>query len=685
MYPPSLKRPYLIPDQGIEIIKGLTVAATCPVWFRIEPVAELVRRRWICLRYSASFFDEPIRPLIRFVTKDDTVTLPMNGAVLGSAEWVGRVPDGTVSAMICPVRRTGPFAFRLESVTAVPRTALVGRGLRQNPGRLMWAARSRLARSRQEASRALSFASSGAPMEAYAQWRTRLARPLDLGGLDVPRSDWRVGPVFRLILKLGRNDPERLRQTIRSLQAQAYPRWSLHAIADDAATDPSLLSAFREQAGGDPRLCEAVLDAGLPKPFTNTFDRNDFVAHIDAGDCLPDYALAVVAEELAREPELEIVYSDEDRMTREGDSKHPIFKTDWSPAFQQHLASVGRLTLLRAGSFNAERLQHLFVDEESAVDALSRNISRTAIRHIRRILYRRRSPTAHDPPGMTGARYRGIADPPHWPQVAVVIPTRDRAKLLAKCLAGLRDKTDYPGLEIVVVDNGSTAPDAVRLLRKIALEPRTTVLYRPGPFNFSALSNDGARATKTDVLLFLNNDVVVMERGWLKAMVRWAIKPEIGAVGAKLLFPNGLIEHAGVVLGFGGIAGHIYQRFPKDYGGYLAQLTVPREVSAVTGACMAMERSKFEAVGGFDGENLPIDLNDIDLCLRTGARGWINIWTPEARLIHRQSATRGRSTDSPALYRKERTYFVRQWSHLIRDDPCFHPGLSLYSDDVALS
>jgi GT2 family glycosyltransferase len=248
----------------------------------------------------------------------------------------------------------------------------------------------------------------------------------------------------------------------------------------------------------------------------------------------------------------------------------------------------------------------------------------------------------------------------------------------------LRDKTDYPGFEIAVLDNGSTAPAAVRLLRKIAAEPRTKVLQRPGPFNYSALCNDGARATKARVLLFLNNDIAMLESGWLKAMVRRAIEPGIGVVGAKLLFSNGLIQHAGVVLGFGGIAGHIYRRSSSGHRGYLAQLTIPRAVAALTGACIAIERSKFEAIGGFD-ENLPVDLNDIDFCLRIAERGWTNIWTPEATLIHHQSATRGVDSDPFVLYRQERDYFVRRWLELIRDDPYFHPGLSLYAHDAALA
>jgi O-antigen biosynthesis protein len=151
-----------------------------------------------------------------------------------------------------------------------------------------------------------------------------------------------------------------------------------------------------------------------------------------------------------------------------------------------------------------------------------------------------------------------------------------------------------------------------------------------------------------------------------------------------LLFPDGRLQHAGVVLGFGGIAGHLYRSMPADHSGYCNRLTTPHEVGAVTAACIAVERYKFEAVGGFDAENLPVDLNDMDLCLRISEHGWTNLWTPEAVLIHLQSATRGIDPDPFALYRQERTYFVRRWAEKIRDDPYFHPALSLFSHEVAL-
>jgi GT2 family glycosyltransferase len=675
----------LVPKHGIEVIEGQTVASTCEPWFSIEPIAEFARHRWIKLRYSSSFFDEPVRPLIRFVTrKGETVTLPLNGPVLGTAEWIGRIPDGTVSALISPVERTGPFAFRLEGVSPVRRAALARQGLRRNPDWLFWAARSRLINSRREAWQALGFAVSGTPTKDYAQWRARLARTIDLNGLDRARSDWRDGPVFRLILKLKKGDPVQLRETIRSLRAQVYRGWSLFAVAD-ASTSAALLSAFRKQAADDPRLSETSLDAGQSERLATTFGGNDFVAIIDSGDCLPEYALAVIAETLSRDPELQLIYSDEECIPSKTNRIFPVLKPDWSPVPHNQLGYMGRLTLFRSRGMTSSRLHQLFVDEENATEERSRELPCSAIRHVRRILCSR-----HGTPGSNESRTAArehcrIDDTPQWPKVAVVIPTRDSAKLLAECFGGLKDKTDYPCFETIIVDNGSTAPDAVRLLEKIATEPRTKVLRRPGAFNFSAMSNDGAQATNARVLLFLNNDIVMLDRNWLKAMVRWAIRSEIGAVGAKLLFANGSIQHAGVVLGFGGIAGHIYRRLSQDHRGYLAQLTAPRPITAVTGACMAIERSKFEKVGGFDARNLPVDLNDIDFCLRITENGWTNIWTPEATLIHHQSATRGIDSDPFELYRKERAYFVKRWSHVIRDDPYFHPGLSLYAHDVGLA
>ena len=556
---------------------------------------------------------------------------------------------------------------------------LVRRGFRLNPDWLVWAARSRLVNSRREAWQALGFAACGTPMTDYAEWHGRLARPIEPDGLDAPRSDWRRGPVFRLLMRLrGDHDPVRFDGTIRSLRRQVYPGWSVCAISD-ATTSAASLAAFRRLVADDARFSQPPLNDKCG------FNADDFVALINIGDQLPDYALAVIAEVVSPEPELEFIYTDEDCITLHGDLQYPVLKPNWSPVLQRYAGYISRFALFRSRRLDHDGLRSLVSNEESAIKRFTKDVPAPIVRHICRILYSRGAATADTARGPAPRGHPLEAEPVQWPEVAVVIPTRDNAGLLAECLEGLRNRTDYPSVETIIIDNGSSHPAAVQLLQQIATVRRTTVLQRPGPFNYAALSNAGARATKAPVLLFLNNDIAMLQRNWLKAMVRWAIEPQVGVVGAKLLFPNGKIQHAGVVLGFGGIAGHIYRRLPQGYPGYLAQLTVPHEVSAVTGACMAVARTKFEAVGGFDSENLAIDLNDIDFCLRIAERGWTNVWTPEATLTHHQSATRGIDRDPFALYRKERAYFVERWSHVIRDDPYFHPALSLYAHDVALA
>jgi GT2 family glycosyltransferase len=268
--------------------------------------------------------------------------------------------------------------------------------------------------------------------------------------------------------------------------------------------------------------------------------------------------------------------------------------------------------------------------------------------------------------------------------VSIIIPTRDHADLLKECLQGLEKSTDYPAVNVVLVDNGSTQNEACALLSSLEGNPRYIILRRPGPFNYSQLCNDGASQTKSPILLFLNNDIQLFDPDWLKAMVAWAVRPEIGIVGAKLLFPDRKIQHAGVVLGMGGLAGHPYWKCGNDEAGYLNQLQKVREISAVTTACGAVERYKFEAIGGFDCENLAVDLNDVDLCLRLAERGLSNILTPEATMIHVQSASRGDGQDGFQRYRRERGYFANRWSEAIRDDPYFHPALSLFSQRPAL-
>jgi O-antigen biosynthesis protein len=679
----------LVPDAQVAPRDGAT--ADDPTWLRVENAELIAGHRWIRLRYSSSFFDDPVRPLIRFVTRGGAAFLQaMNGPVFGSAEWVGRVPDDTAAISITPGPGREASRFRIDAVTAVSRLALVGRGTLRDWRWVYWAARSRLLNSRQEAWQALKFASPPTPLDDYGAWRARLARPLELDGLDRPRADWGRTPFLRFLLRLDDAEPGDATATIASLQAQVYPRWSIDAVVGEGAR-PATIAACREIARSDSRVA-VIAPRGEWAALAGRLAGEDLVGVLDVGDRLPDYALAVIAERISSSPELAVIYSDEDAIGTGGAHCDPIFKPDWSPILQQRTRYAGRLAVIRASDLKpsgAGGLELLFLDDEATLDRVLGSVAAGRVGHLRRVLYHRRTHVRRreapaSPPLRMPVGGSALVDTAEWPPVCIVIPTRDRADLLAACVGGLKDQTDYPRYEIVIADNGSTALDALALLRDLRSDPRFKVLERPGPFNFSALSNDGARATKAPVLVFLNNDIIVVENGWLKPLVRFAVMPQIGVVGAKLLFPDGRLQHAGVVLGFGGIAGHLYRRMPANHPGYCNRLTVPHEIGAVTAACIAIARAKFEAVGGFDAENLPVDLNDMDLCLRVAEHGWTNLWTPDAVLVHHQSGTRGIDPDPFVLYRQERSYFVRRWAEKIRDDPYFHPALSLFAHEVAL-
>ncbi|MFD0937500.1 glycosyltransferase family 2 protein, partial [Methylobacterium trifolii] len=271
---------------------------------------------------------------------------------------------------------------------------------------------------------------------------------------------------------------------------------------------------------------------------------------------------------------------------------------------------------------------------------------------------------------------RPLPAPP--PRVTAIIPTRDRAELLRVTLDGLFHKTDYPEIEAIVVDNDSREPETAALFAEYRDDPRLRVLPVPGPFNFSDLSNRGAAAASGAVLLFLNNDVEVIERGWLAELAALALDPGIGAAGAKLLYPDGTLQHGGIVLGIGGVAGHSHPGVPGDDPGYFARMVLAQEVSAVTGACLAMRASVFSEVGGFDAERLKVAFNDVDLCLRVRAAGYRIVWTPFSRLIHHESKSRGPedTPDKRLRFQGETAVMQERWGAELRADPYYNINLS---------
>jgi GT2 family glycosyltransferase len=320
------------------------------------------------------------------------------------------------------------------------------------------------------------------------------------------------------------------------------------------------------------------------------------------------------------------------------------------------------------------------LDHASALEVVSEHLKRT---------------------GQPGASVTPLPGAPGWlevrrtvpcppPLVSVIIPTRDRADVLGKCLGGLLVATDYPALEVIVADNDSCEPETFRLFDRLASDPRVRILPCPGPFNYSAINNKAIAQSRGEILLLLNNDVLIRHADWLTNMVAQALRPEVGAVGARLLYENGTIQHAGVILGVGAIepvAGHVYERVAADAPGHLNHLRIARNMSAVTAACLAMRRTVFDEVGGFDEKHLPVAFNDVDLCLKVGQRGYQIICTPQAELTHLESISRGSDLRPEAIERFKRdiAHMKQRWGRQIESDPHYGPNFHKVVVDYSLA
>ena len=279
------------------------------------------------------------------------------------------------------------------------------------------------------------------------------------------------------------------------------------------------------------------------------------------------------------------------------------------------------------------------------------------------------------------------------PLVSVLIPTRDRAELLKQCVHGVLRQTKYKSLEVIIIDNDSAEPETHALLKRLARDKRVRVISAPGPFNYSAINNMAVGHAKGEVLLFLNNDVAVIEPNWLGEMVAQAVRPEVGAVGAGLLYSDGRVQHGGVVLGVGGIAGegavagHLYAGARSISKSYFNHLRLARNVSAVTAACMAVRKEVFLQAGGFDEANLAVAFNDVELCLKIGALGYQLIWTPRATLYHLESASRGSDLEPEVIgrFRNEIAYMRSRWGQVLDNDPFYGPNFDKRHVDYRLA
>ena len=672
----------LVPYSSIEAGLGTFLFNADRPWLHLRFQDGLPTGKWISIRYSTSLYDKLARPAIRFKTSmgDQFEYLP--SALFGSGIWTGYVPSDTTAVLVSPAETAGNIGFRVDVCAVIPFWHIIGLVFIRSPQQASDAMLALCAGSTTRARRILHSALRAYPFQSYDSWRRHRLRQFEPSCLEKPRIGWDNGPHIRFVIDLNNVSTDvGIIATLSSLCEQTYPNWSLLVLSSSeqqlAMINNLLAKTCRHAVLVDQNSSAVSVCSGL--------GRDAFLAPLVAGCVLPNYALALVAEFSASHPDYEIIYADEDEMDERGVFHDPKLKPDWSPTFHFFSNYVGQAVYVRCGVISCE------ADAQSRKVIASENLlgriflsDTVRVGHLRRVLLTStaaRICTAR-------AHVDRPAPSPHnrsaqKPFATVIIPSKDKAQLLEACLKGLV-AAQPRNFEIIIVDNGSEEPLTFSLYERWKQDSRIRIQYSPGQFNFSALCNSGAAIAKAPTLVFLNNDTVACTADWIATLSAWAQSPGIGAVGTKLIYPSGRLQHAGVVLGLGGYAAHIDHTASPHHSGYLQGSNVPREMSAVTAACLAVEKAKFDHVGGFEEKGFPVELSDMDLCLRLSSAGWRTICLPEPVLVHHESATRGRAPDMDVAYGDERRLFWSRWHSYILDDPYFHPALSLYSSRTAL-
>ncbi|WP_167284998.1 glycosyltransferase family 2 protein [Paraburkholderia sp. Cy-641] len=557
---------------------------------------------------------------------------------------------------------------------------------------------------------------------SYEDWVQRFDT-LSSVDLDALRSDAHSMPIKPLISVFLDGDEQRapaIERTIESVLAQTYHEWEL--LIDGNRLRAEDKKQLLDRSDRRIRILDVPTEIGRSahKRDVLSLANGDWVAFVDCGDMLSADALFRVANVIARQHSVHVIYSDEDRMDGQGIRFNPYFKSNWDRYFFYTTNYVSNffccaITLAREVAVPAcDDPQFWRYD---LIVRCIELIQPDQIHHIQKVLYHKNisrdnactgaacEPCKHEigrkilgahferieiPARIekAGGSYRVIFDQQKkLPSVSLIIPTRNGIAHLRNCISSILERTDYPLYRILILDNGSDDVTTLDYLRDIQTHERIQVIRDDRPFNYSALNNHAVSLTTCDIIGLINDDVEVISRDWLSEMVSYAARPDIGAVGAKLLYADDTIQHAGIVLGIHGIAGHIHRFLPRDGVGYFGRTQAVRAVSAVTGACLLVRREVYQQVGGLNETELQIACNDVDLCLRIREAGYINIWTPFAELYHHESVSRGFDITPEKIRRSEKEieYMKKRWGSVLERDPAYNLNLGLYDENSRMA
>ncbi|MBO9644510.1 MAG: glycosyltransferase family 2 protein [Pseudacidovorax sp.] len=531
------------------------------------------------------------------------------------------------------------------------------------------------------------------------------------------------GPLISVLMPCYNPDPQFLRAAIASVQAQLYGRWQL-CIADDASPAPEVRQVLEACQAEDPRI-QVVFrpkNGHISAASNSALElvQGEWIALMDHDDLLPEDALLRVAECVRAHPQAQLVYSDEDKVDDQGHRSDPYFKPDWNlDLFRSH-NMFSHLGVLRTALVREVGGFRQGLEGSQDWDLVLRCVERIApsqIVHIPRVLYHWRIHVQSTAKSMDAKPYAAVAGeraldehfarlgiqakaeylgygyrvryalPSPPPLVSLIIPTRNALALVRQCIESIQKRTEYPNWEIILVDNGSDDPAALAYFERLAQQPHLRVLRDDRPFNYSALNNQAVAMARGELVALVNNDIEVMSPGWLSEMVSLAMQPGVGAVGARLWYPDMTLQHGGVILGPGGCAVHAHKALPRGLNGYAGRAALIQSFSAVTAACLVVRKSLYVQVGGLDEVNLSVAFNDVDFCLRVREAGYRNVWTPYAELLHHESATRGEDVapEKRERFERELAFMQQRWGALIDHDPAYSPNLTLLLEDFSLA
>lgn len=521
-----------------------------------------------------------------------------------------------------------------------------------------------------------------------------------------------------LIVPTYNPDLSLFKKMVQSVCNQSHLNWQLVIVDDASHNEP--LSAYLSELKSDERIAvveretnghiSAASNSGL------SVATGDYIALLDHDDELHVHALKAMSAAIAKTPTAQVLYSDEDKFNHKGQRVSPHFKPKWNPDllysmnYVSHLGLYQRDLVMKVGGFREG------YEGSQDYDLLLRCVKlcqASDIIHVPYVLYHWRAlrgSTAFaesEKSYSENAGLRALQDhvsssganvelgllpntykvnwplPDSKPLVSIIIPTKNGKALVEQCIQSVYEKNNYAEFEVLLVDNQSDEKESIDYFSLLESQGKIRLLSFSHAFNYSAINNYAVSEARGSIVVLMNNDIEVISENWLSEMVSLVSRDEVGCVGSKLYYPNGKIQHGGVIIGLGGVAGHSHKYFPKNSPGYFKRLKVVQNLSAVTAACLAVRKSVFLEVGGLNEESLTIAFNDVDFCLKVQAKGYYNVWSPYVEMVHHESISRG-AEDTPekqARFTSEVNFMKTSWGDNLLHDPCYSEWLTLDRED----